>query len=194
MKYNLSEISAVIQDRRSIAPENYTDRKVHREIIEDVLNNAKWAPTHGMVQPWRFKVYLNDKVLPKAIGLIDVYKAVISEDQWSQRKIDKMQKRAESISTLTFICMSPDENVNIPEIENVEAVACAVQNMYLTCTAYGLGCYWSSPKFIYSPEMNEFLGLAENEKCLGIFYMGYPSMEWPKSHRKPLEYITEWFE
>ena len=62
MKYNLSEITAVIQDRRSIAPEDYSDRKVHREIIEDVLNNAKWAPTHGMVQPWRFKIFLNESV------------------------------------------------------------------------------------------------------------------------------------
>lgn len=194
MKYNLSEISAVIRDRRSIAPENYSDRKVHREIIEDVLNNAKWAPTHGMVQPWRFKIFLGDKVKGAGEELIRIYKEVVPKEKWSQRKIDKMQARAESLSALTFICMSPDGNENIPELENIEAVACAVQNMYLTCTAYGLGCYWSSPKFVYTEVMNEFLGLKENEKCLGIFYMGYPSIEWPKSHRKPLEYITEWFE
>jgi len=194
MKYNLSEITAVIQDRRSIAPEDYSDRKVHREIIEDVLNNAKWAPTHGMVQPWRFKIFLNESVKIAGEKLISIYKSVVPEENLSRRKIDKMQKRADSLSSLIFICMSPDGNTTIPEIENIEAVACAVQNMYLTCTAYGLGCYWSSPKFIYTKEMNEFLGLKDDEKCLGIFYMGYPDKEWPKSHRKPLEYITEWIE
>ena len=90
--------------------------------------------------------------------------------------------------------MTPDGNTTIPEIENISAVACAVQNMYLTCTAYGLGSYWSSPKYIYSEEMKEFLGLGEDDKCLGLFYMGYPEGEWPKSHRKPLEYVTEWHE
>ena len=88
--------------------------------------------------------------------------------------------------------MEREEAERIPEIEEVQAVACSVQNMYLTCTAYGIGGYWSSPKFIYSDEMKKFLGLGEKDRCLGLFYMGYPQGEWPKSHRKPLEYVTEW--
>jgi hypothetical protein len=40
--------------------------------------------------------------------------------------------------------------------------------------------------------MNEFLGFSEKDKCLGLFYLGYPAFEWPESHRKPLEYNTEW--
>ena len=42
-----------------------------------------------------------------------------------------------------------DETEKIHEIEEVEAVACAIQNILLTATAYGLGVFWSSPKFIY---------------------------------------------
>ena len=58
MKYNLSEITEVIKNRRTIYPEMYSSRKVHKEIIEDLLNNAIWAPTHGNTQPWRFKVFM----------------------------------------------------------------------------------------------------------------------------------------
>ena len=47
MKYNLSEITEVIKNRRTIYPEQYSDRSIHREIVEDVLNNGVWAPTHG---------------------------------------------------------------------------------------------------------------------------------------------------
>jgi nitroreductase len=77
-------------------------------------------------------------------------------------------------------------------LEEIQAVACAVQNMYLTCTAYGMGGFWSTPKLIYSQQMNQFLELSEKDKCLGLFYIGYPSVEWPSSHRKPLEYNAKW--
>jgi nitroreductase len=81
----------------------------------------------------------------------------------------------------------------ILELEEIEAVACAIQNMHLTCTAMGLGGFWATPKLIYTSAMNEFLNLGEKDKCLGLFYIGYPAIEWPtKSHRKPLEYTTEW--
>ena len=79
-----------------------------------------------------------------------------------------------------------------PEIEEIEAVACAIQNLHLSCTAYGLGGFWSTPKLIYTSQMNEFLALGEKDKCLGLFYIGYPSIDWPSAHRKPLEYNTEW--
>ncbi|MFK7758112.1 MAG: nitroreductase [Flavobacteriales bacterium] len=194
MKFNLSEITEVIKNRRSVYPEAYTSRVVHPEMVEDVLNNAIWAPTHGMVQPWRFKVFTGDAVKRAGMELERVYKSVVPEEKWSQRKLDKLKSRTESISVLIFICMTPDGNTSIPEIENVSAVACAVQNMYLTCTAYGLGSYWSSPSYVYSKEMNDFLGLKEGDKCLGMFFMGYPAEEWPKSHRKPLEYVSEWFD
>jgi len=63
--------------------------------------------------------------------------------------------------------------------------------MMLTCTAYGLGSFWSTPQFIYTNDMNEFLGLGEQDKCLGFFFMGYTDSDWPKSHRKPLEYVAD---
>jgi hypothetical protein len=25
-----------------------------------------------------------------------------------------------------------------------------------------------------------------------MIYLGYPEIEWPKSHRKPIEYLTTW--
>ena len=76
MKYNLSEITEVIKNRRTIYPEMYSTRKVHKEIIEDLLNNAIWAPTHGLTQPWRFTVFMEDslkRLIKKSIG-VDLWK------------------------------------------------------------------------------------------------------------------------
>jgi nitroreductase len=62
MRYNLSEIKAVIEDRRSIRPEFFSSRKVHKEIIIEFLDAAKWAPTHRYTQPWNFKVFMGDGI------------------------------------------------------------------------------------------------------------------------------------
>lgn len=191
MKYNLSEVNQVIRDRRSISPESYSDRKVHREIVENILTNATWAPNHGMTQPWRFKVFMDAGMQKMGSFMPELYKEK-SGDKFSEKKYEKLKKRCETVSVIVAVCVEPGENENIPEIEEIEAVACGVQNMYLTCTAYGIGGFWSSPKFVYSREMADFLGLSPKGQCLGLFYMGYPAEEWPKSHRKPLEYVTEW--
>ena len=194
MRHNLSDTNELIRDRRTIAPEKYSSRRVHREVVEEVLRNGTWAPTHGMTQPWRFKVFIGDGVKRIAEQMPHWYKNFVSEEKFSQKKFEKLEARGEKCSVIVAVTMVPDPNERIPEIEEVEAVACAVQNMYLTCAAHGIGALYSTPRFIYSEEVSEFLGLEEGAKCLGLFYMGYPEGEWPKSHRKPLEYVTEWIE
>lgn len=192
MKYNLSEITDLIKDRRTIYPEQFSDRKVHREQIERILNNAIWAPTHGNTQPWRFKVFTESALEMLSDFLANWYVENTSEADFNTVKFQRMRERPLNSSVVIAICMERQPEGKIPEVEEIEAVACAVQNMHLTCTAYGLGGFWASPKVIYTPAMNTFLGLGEQDKCLGLFYIGYPSIEWPKAHRKPIEYVTEW--
>jgi nitroreductase len=193
MRFNLSEINELIRERRTIYPEQFSSRKVHREQIEVILNNAQWAPTHGNTQPWRFKVFMGEEHrqdLSQTLGKL--YQEVIPQEKQNDQKLAKLMRRPMITSAVIAVCMERQPEERILEIEEIEAVACAVQNMHLTCTAYGLGGFWSTPKLIYTPQMNEYLGLGEKDKCLGLFYIGYPEIEWPKAHRRPLEYTTEW--
>ncbi len=192
MRFNLSEINELIRSRRTIYPEQYTERKVHKEQIEVILNNAQWAPTHGNTQPWRFKVFTDDGRQRLADFLGKTYLELTPPEQQDDKKLAKMLTRPMLSSVVIAVCMERQREEKILELEEIEAVACAVQNMHLSCTAYGLGGFWATPKLIYHPKMNEFLGLGEKDKCLGLFYIGYPSIEWPKAHRRPLEYTTEW--
>jgi nitroreductase len=192
MRHNISEITEIIKDRRTIHPENFSDRKVHKEQIELLLNNAIWAPSHGLTQPWRFKVFMEEGKQTLADFLVETYKEVTNEETFQEVKLERMKIRPKKSSAIIAVCMERQASEKIPEIEEIEACACAVQNMHLTATAMGLGGFWASPKFIYSKKMNDFLGLGEKDKCLGLFYIGYPDGEWPRSRRKPIEYITEW--
>ena len=192
MRFNLSEINELIRERRTIYPEQFSDRKVFREQIEVILTNAQWAPTHGNTQPWRFKVFMDDARIKLSDFLAATYVKLTPKESQNDLKLAKLINRPLRTSVVICVCMERQKEEKIPEIEEIEAVSCAIQNMYLTCTAYGLGGFWSTPKIIYTQEMKEFMGLGENDRCIGLFYIGYPEIDWPKSHRKPIEYNTEW--
>lgn len=194
MKYNLSEITDLIKNRRTIYPEFYSDRKVHKEQIEVLLNNAIWAPTHGLTQPWAFKVFMDEGRQKLATFLSSTYTKLTPEESFSALKFNKLSTRPLLAGAVIVVSLNRNPKSSIKEIEEIEAIACAIQNMHLTCTAWGLGAFWATPGVIYTKEMNVFLGLKEEDKCLGLFFVGYPKadFEWPKGHRKPIEYFTEW--
>jgi nitroreductase len=192
MKYNLSEITEVIKNRRTIKPEDFSERKVQQDIIENILENAKWAPTHGLTQPWFFKVFTDNGIDKLAEFQSEKYREITPCAQFNLKKYNQLKNRPKLASVIIAICMKRKEGTNIPEIEDIEAVACAVQNMHLVATAYGLGAYWGSGGLTYHEEMKQFLNLGKEDKCLGFFYLGYPKIEWPKGQRRPIEYYTEW--
>ena len=192
MKYNLSELKEIIRHRRSIKPEQFSTRKVLKDQVTEILNNALWAPTHGLTQPWHFVVFGGEHREKLGKFMAEHYKTTTAQDQFLQKKYDKLLNRPAMAPVVIAIGMKRQEIEKIPEIEEIEAVACAVQNMYLTATAYGIAPYWSSGAIAYSEEMKTFLGLGKKDKCLGLFYLGYSKEEWPTSHRQPLEYHSEW--
>lgn len=192
MKYSISEIQDIIENRRSIKPKDYSDRKVPKEIIDKLLDAAKWAPTHGLTQPWYFVVFQDDSTKELATFLSNLYKSSTSEDQFLENKYQKILKRGEFCNAVIAIGMRRQETEKIPEIEEVQAVACAVQNISLLATAYGLSCFWSTGKLTYLKQTKEFLGLKSKDQCLGFLYVGYPAIAWPKGQRKPREYFSHY--
>lgn len=194
MRYNLSEVNGLIKDRRTIYPKDYSDRKVQKEIIESILNNAIWAPTHGKTQPWRFRVYMNEGRQKLSDLFVEQYQQHTSKDNFRLSSEKKLKERPLQASVVIGVWMERQKEEQIPEIEEIAATACAIQNMLLTATGYGIGSFWSTPKFIYSESFRNVYGIGPNDRMVGFVYLGYPEIEWPKGQRKPIEYLTEWIE
>lgn len=184
------QVNELIKKRRSIFPKSYIQKPIAKEIIEQILENANWAPTHKLTEPWRFKVFRGEAKEQLGVKLSEIYQANTPAEKFSEMKFKKTQKKALLSDTMIAICMQRDPKESIPEWEEVAAVGAAVQNMYLTCTAYNIGCYWSSPKTI--KYLNEYLGLNEGEKCLGFLYMGYHEMPEIKGMRRSITEKIEW--
>lgn len=194
MRYNLSEIVDVIKDRRTIYPEQFSSRKVHKEIVQNLLGSAVWAPNHGKTEPWRFTVFMGEQTAKLAAAQQAFYEANTPPESFSKAKFERYQKRTSVTSAIIGLGMKRQESEKIPESEELIAVGCAAQNIMLHATAYGIGTFWSSGKFIESTDAKALMNLSDRDRVLGFLYLGYPEIDWPQSHRKPVEYVTDWQE
>jgi nitroreductase len=190
MAISPEQANFLIRKRRSIFPETYIDQPIPENIIREILENANWAPTHKLTEPWRFKIFRGDALLRLSDYLAQWYKANTPAEQFSEIKYLKTQQKPLRSSCVIAICMQRDPKERIPEWEEIASVACAVQNMWLTCSANDIGCYWSSPKSII--EAGQFLHLKPGERCLGLFYMGYHNLPDIAGKRKDIAEKVEW--
>lgn len=182
--FDIDAVNQLIRLRRSIFTRQMSDEAIPREKIELILENAHWAPNHGHTEPWFFKVFSGDARAKIGAAHAALYEAETTSETFSQKSYDKLFIRPTQCSHVIAICMRRGDNPKIPEIEEVAAVAAAVQNMHLTATALGIGAYWSSGGKTYSDGMKEILGLRPEDKCLGFFYLGYLKGSWPEGSRK----------
>lgn len=188
----VSEISDLIRRRRAIFPKTYIPGKpIERAIIEQLLENANWAPTHRLTEPWRFRVFHSEESR-RRLGtyLSEFYQKNTPPEQFSEEKMKKNGENPLLSGAVIAIVMQRDPEERIPEFEEIAAVAMAVQNMWLTCAALGLGCYWSTPRAAL--EATEFLKLQPGERCLGLFYLGWHEMPELAGKRKPVEEKAVW--
>ncbi len=193
MQFNTEEINSLIANRRSIYPNIYSGEIVDDSIIHQMLENANWAPTHGLTEPWRFVVFKGEGLRKLADFQSSLYREITELDgTFDEGKYQKLASKPMKASHIIAIGMKRDTRLKIPEIEEIEAVACAVQNMYLTATAYGVGCYWGSGGVTYMEQAKSFFDLGENDRLLGFLYVGKPRIDWPNGKRNPIKDKVKW--
>ena len=187
-------VNDLIKNRRSVFPKFYSDEPVDESIIQQMLENANWAPTHRFTEPWRFTVFHGSGLKKLAEFQSNLYKEVSTEmGNYDQKKFDKLASKPMMASHIIAIGMKRDEEKSVPEEEELASVAMAVQNMYLTASAYGIGCYWGSGGITYLDEAKPFFALESEDKLLGFLYIGNIKDEFPgKGLRKPIQEKVKW--
>lgn len=185
-------ITQNIRNRRTVKPKLLSDRPIDEAIIREMLENANWAPSHGMTEPWRFTVFTGDARAKLAALMAEAYQAVTPPEKFKPNKLESMATNPLRAPVLITIGMKRQEGGKISEVDEIQAVACAVQNMHLTATAHGLGAFWSSNAAVCSDQVREFVGLGENDRMLGLFYVGYPAGDWPTGERTPIDDKLQW--
>jgi nitroreductase len=192
MQYDIGVFNHLIRNRRSVFPKQFQPGKqIPAEIIQQIIENATWAPTHGMTEPWHFTVFSGAGLEKLAQFQSELYKAE-SGEKYKEDKYLKLKSQPLIASHVIAIGMKRSSEKKIPEIEEVAAVACAVQNIYLSTTVYGIGGYWTTGGITYMDKAKSFFGLNSEDKLLGFFYLGYIAIPAVPSTRKPLTEKVVW--
>ena len=189
--FDPQQVNDLIRTRRSVfAPQFVANKIIPDDLIWQLLENANWAPSHKRTEPWRFIVFTGVGLQKLAEFQANLYKQTAGP-KFSEGKYDKLLTTPGQCSHIIAIGMHRSD-AGLPEIEEVEAVACAVQNLALSAHAYGLGGFWSSGGITYTEEAKAFFGLRPADKLLGFFQLGYVRVEAPASKRGPVQAKTQW--
>lgn len=168
MMTEIEVLKQIIEKRKSIFPKDYANKDIPAQVVEDIVSTAKLAPNHKRTKPWKFKVLRGEEKKKLGKELQKIYKDTVPPNMFLDKKYQDIGFKVEKANTVVaLIC---EFSVIVPEWEEIAAVAMAVQNMYLMCTAYNLGCYWSSPAYVN--QVKESFQIGESQKCLGLFYIG----------------------
>ena len=190
---NVEDLNNLIRHRRSVFPKDYTGEKVDDGLILQMLENANWAPTHKLTEPWRFKVFCG-KGLNKyaAYQAKEYYDKFYGTEKFLEKKHQKLLNNPLKCSHIISIGMHREEDATIPEIEEIAAVACAVQNILLSIHAYGLGGYWATGGVTYNEIAKSFVELGAHDTLLGFIYIGVINNRPEVSTRSPISQKVSW--
>jgi nitroreductase len=186
------EFNKLVRNRRSVFPDQLVSGKpIEDSIIREILINATWAPNHGRQEPWQFTVFSGEGLKRLAAFQSNFYKEEAGE-RFKEITYSKLQLNPLKASHIIALGMKRTTEKNIPEVEDIAAVACAVQNIYLSVSAYGLGGYWTTGGVTYMEKAKSFFGLNEADRLMGFFYIGHVAIPSTNASRQPLEEKVKW--
>lgn len=193
MNFDLQAFDDLIKNRRSIFPRDYTGEPIDDLIVEKIVESATWAPTHKLTQPWRFVIFTGAGLKTLAEAQAALYKKVSESDgSYREDRYQKLLTKPLLSSHIIVVLMKRDEKRSVPEIEEVGAVFCAIENMYIAATAYGVGAYLSTGGITYFDQARELFGLDTEDKLIGFFHIGSPARHPSALKRKSVEEVVQW--
>ncbi len=182
-------LAELIHGRFSEFPGTYKPGIISRDLVDQIVELARWAPNHKKTEPWRF-VLLDGHRKKELADFLEADFEAMQVPPVDPVKKKKAGEKALQSAVVMAICIHRSPATLIPEWEETAALACSVQNIWLACTSMGVGAYWSTPGVI--ERLGTFLKLEESEQCLGLFYMGWSGAQPPERKRKDLDQIRKW--
>jgi len=191
MENSFATISNIIKNRRTVKTAAMNGKRIPDYQVQSLLELADWAPTHAYTEPWRFRVY--SKPSDFCSQHAELYKAHTDPVNFSETVYQNLAHQGDNASHVIIATMERSPLAKIPVSEEMEAVACAIQNIMLGATSLGIASFWSTGGQALKPSMKVFLNLAADDHVVGIIYLGYAD-ELPAGKRLvPLEKKISWF-
>jgi nitroreductase len=164
-----------IRGRRSIRA--FKSQNVPQEVITELIDAARWAPSAGDIQPWEFiiirKPEIKKRLVEAALGQAFIEEAPVvivvcaNESRSSQRYGTRGR---------TLYCL--------------QDTAATIQNIHLLAHSLGLGSCWVGA--FKEEEAMEVLKLSLGTRPIAIIPVGYPAEAPLPGNRRPISQIVHY--
>ena len=180
-----------IHGRRSVR--RYLQKRVPEDLVERVLEAARWAPSPHGRQPWRFAVITREETkerLARAMG--EEWRANLEMDGQSaeivEKRIQGSRRRLFDAPVLLLICLYLEDLDAYPDAERqrgettmaVQSVGAAAQNALLAAYDLGLDAGWMCAPLFCPERVVEALGLDPDLVPHALLTLGYADGDPPK--------------
>jgi nitroreductase len=161
---SMNEVTEVIKTRRSVR--KFEPKAVPEDVVRDILDCARLAPTANNVQPW-------------------IFGAVVDSDL--RRQISELTNYGKFIKDCA-VCVAVFADSTTKYF--LEDGSAATENILLACTAHGIGSCWvAGHKKAYAESVRKLLNVPEPYTLIALVAAGY-SRQKPSPEKKSLEEIT----
>ena len=143
----------IIRSRRSVR--EFLDRPVEEDLIANILDASRWAPSGLNNQPWHF-VVVRDREIAGSLAGCTRYNSIVH-------------------SAPLLIAVFLDRDVMYDHTKDVQACGAAIQNMLLATHGMGLGAVWLGEILNQKDEVRDILNAPESLELMAVVAIGYPA-------------------
>ena len=162
------DVIEIIRTRRSIR--EYQDKSIPKELLQDLVDAARFAPTARGVEPWEFVVITNPEVLKKIAGLAENGRFL-----------------AGARACIAVFCKDTKYYL--------EDGCAATQNILIAATNLGIGSCWvAGDKKPYCEQVSNLLNVPSSFKLVSLLALGYPQSQasFRVKNKRSLKQMIHW--
>ncbi|MFZ2410083.1 MAG: nitroreductase family protein [Candidatus Methanoperedens sp.] len=162
------ETLEAIKTRRSVR--EFTNENISDEIIGEILEAGRWAPSGLNNQAWRF-IIVQKSETKEAISNLTHYGAIVRNAQ-------------------VLIVVFLDRDKMYDYTKDVQSIGACIQNMLLVVHSLGLGGVWLGEILKNKEKVNKVLEAPDSYELMAVVALGYPVKKARSSDRKELSGIV----
>jgi len=164
---------------RRFSCRSFASAPLEKDDLTPLLEAARWAPSGGNLQPWRFVVVrspdLRQQLANAAYGQAFLGQAPV----------------------VIVVCAVPEESARIygqrgRELYCLQDTAAAAENLLLAAVANGLGGCWVGA--FDETRVALVLELAAVWRPVAMLALGHPAEAEPQRSRRPIDEVVHWLE
>lgn len=196
----------LVRGRRSVR--RFTEQPVSAELVDQMLEAARWAPSAGNRQGWRFLVVRSRERIERMAEAVRAETAAMLEgarpeakhglggylaqfDHFVSAPVVLVPIHREGIDLLGAAAQTRDggDGMDRANVESIASVSAAIMNLLLAAHALGLGACWMTGPLIASTALEEVLAVPDGWRIAAVIPVGYAEEGPEIPSRRPIDRI-----